>query len=160
MWYAAANACGIVFRTDDDEIVIHHVPAHRAKTGRHELVLERPRMHEQHVGVAVLAELQCSAGADRDYAVAFAIPVNTPGLKMICSPYGAPRTGHHDHPITSQHKMTETLTIFDDVFVPRERVFLQKEWQFAGDLAGPKESQWRQQDGCAGQHGAEPKIPV
>ena len=73
--------------------------------------------------------------ADRDYAVAFAIPVNTPGLKMICSPYGAPRTGHHDHPITSQHKMTETLTIFDDVFVPRERVFLQKEWQFAGDLA-------------------------
>ena len=73
--------------------------------------------------------------ADRDYAVAFAIPVNTPGLKMICSPYGAPRTGNHDHPITSQHKMTETLTIFDDVFVPRERVFLQKEWQFAGDLA-------------------------
>ena len=43
--------------------------------------------------------------------------------------------GNHDHPITSQHKMTETLTVFDDVFVPRERVFLQKEWQFAGDLA-------------------------
>lgn len=75
------------------------------------------------------------AEADRDYAVAFAIPVNTPGLKMICSPYGAPRAGSHDHPITSQHKMMETLTIFDDVFVPRERIFLQKEWQFAGDLA-------------------------
>jgi len=73
--------------------------------------------------------------ADRDYAVAFAIPVNTPGLKMICSPYGAPRSGSHDHPITSQHKMMETLTVFDDVFVPRERVFLQKEWQYAGDLA-------------------------
>ena len=72
---------------------------------------------------------------DRDYAVAFAVPVNTPGLKMICSPYGAPRDGGHDHPITSQHKMMETLTVFDDVFVPRERVFLQKEWQFAGDLA-------------------------
>jgi aromatic ring hydroxylase len=72
--------------------------------------------------------------ADRDYAVAFAIPVNTPGLKMICSPYGAPRAGNHDHPITSQHKMTETLTVFDDVFVPRERVSY-KEWQFAGDLA-------------------------
>ena len=73
--------------------------------------------------------------ADRDYAVAFAIPVQTPGLKMICSPYGAPRAGSHDHPITSQHKMMETLTVFDDVFVPRERVFLQKEWQYAGDLA-------------------------
>ena len=31
--------------------------------------------------------------------------------------------------------MTETLTVFDDVFVPRERVFLQKEWQYAGVLA-------------------------
>jgi aromatic ring hydroxylase len=75
------------------------------------------------------------AEADRDYAVAFAMPVQTPGLKMICSPYGAPRHGHFDHPITSQHKMTETLTVFDDVFVPRERVFLQKEWQYAGALA-------------------------
>ena len=75
------------------------------------------------------------AEADRDYAVAFAIPADTPGLKMICSPYGAPRHGNFDHPITSQHKMTETLTVFDDVFVPRERVFLQKEWQYAGALA-------------------------
>ena len=73
--------------------------------------------------------------ADRDYAVAFAIPADTPGVKMICSPYGAPRHGSFDHPITSQHKMTETLTVFDDVFVPRERVFLQKEWQYAGALA-------------------------
>lgn len=75
------------------------------------------------------------AEADKDYAVAFAIPVNTPGLKMICSPYGAPREGNVDHPITSQHKMMETLTVFDDVFVPRERIFLQKEWQYAGALA-------------------------
>ncbi|MEE8301495.1 MAG: 4-hydroxyphenylacetate 3-hydroxylase N-terminal domain-containing protein [Candidatus Tectomicrobia bacterium] len=73
--------------------------------------------------------------ADKDYAVAFAVPANTPGLKMICSPYGPPRDGTFDHPITSRHKMTETLTVFDDVFVPRERVFLQKEWQYAGILA-------------------------
>jgi aromatic ring hydroxylase len=73
--------------------------------------------------------------ADKDYAVSFAIPVNTPGLKMICSPYGAPRQSDFDHPISSQHKMMETLTVFDDVFVPRERIFLQKEWQYAGVLA-------------------------
>lgn len=75
------------------------------------------------------------AEADQDYAVAFAIPANTPGLKMICSPYGTPQETTFDHPITAQHKMTETLTVFDDVFVPRERVFLQKEWQYAGVLA-------------------------
>ncbi len=75
------------------------------------------------------------AETDQDYAVAFAVPANTPGLKMICSPYGAPRGGSFDHPITSQHKMTETMTVFDDVFVPHERVFLQKEWPYAGILA-------------------------
>jgi aromatic ring hydroxylase len=75
------------------------------------------------------------AEADKDYAVAFAIPANTPGLKMICSPYGPPRDNPVDHPISGQHKMTETLTVFDDVFVPRDRVFLQKEWQYAGILA-------------------------
>ncbi len=75
------------------------------------------------------------AEADKDYAVAFAIPANTPGLKMICSPYGPPRESVVDYPISAQHKMTETLTVFDDVFVPRERVFLQKEWQYAGVLA-------------------------
>jgi 4-hydroxybutyryl-CoA dehydratase/vinylacetyl-CoA-Delta-isomerase len=73
--------------------------------------------------------------ADKDYAVAFAIPANTPGLKMICSPYGPPRDSAFDHPISAQHKMTETLTVFDNVFVPHERVFLQKEWQYAGVLA-------------------------
>jgi 4-hydroxybutyryl-CoA dehydratase/vinylacetyl-CoA-Delta-isomerase len=75
------------------------------------------------------------AEADKDYAVAFAVPVNTPGLKLICSPYGPPRENAFDHPISAQHKMMETLTVFDDVFVPRERVFMQKEWRYAGVLA-------------------------
>jgi aromatic ring hydroxylase len=70
------------------------------------------------------------------YAVAFAIPLNTKGLKLIASSYGA----HHDEgafdaPLASKHRMLETLTVFDDVLVPRERVFLQGEWEFAGELA-------------------------
>jgi 4-hydroxybutyryl-CoA dehydratase/vinylacetyl-CoA-Delta-isomerase len=73
--------------------------------------------------------------ADRDYAVAFCIPLNTPGLKQIASPYGAGHENTFTHPISSRHKMMETLTIFDDVFVPNERVFMNGEWQFAGALA-------------------------
>ncbi len=64
---AAANARRVRFRTDDDEVVVHDVLAHRAVTRRHELVLERTRVDEQHVGVAVLAELERRAGADRDH---------------------------------------------------------------------------------------------
>ena len=73
---------------------------------------------------------------DADYAVAFAIPVNTPGVKLLASPFGA---GHSDgsfhSPVSSRHRLVDTLTVFDDVFVPKERVFLQKEWQAAGFLA-------------------------
>ena len=73
--------------------------------------------------------------ADKDYAVAFCIPLNTPGLKMIASPYGSGHESSFTHPISSRHKMMETLTIFEDVFVPNERVFMNGEWQFAGPLA-------------------------
>ncbi len=70
------------------------------------------------------------------YAVAFAIPMNTKGLKLLASPYGA----HHDDstfdsPLASKHRMMETLTVFDDVVVPHDRVFLKGEWEFAGELA-------------------------
>ncbi len=70
------------------------------------------------------------------YAVSFAIPVNTKGLKLISSSYGA----HHgdsefDFPLASKHRMIETLTVFDDVLVPHDRVFLNGEWEFAGEIA-------------------------
>jgi aromatic ring hydroxylase len=73
--------------------------------------------------------------ADAPYAVAFAVPVATPGLTLIASPHGAAPRNAFEHPISARHKMMETLTIFDDVFVPNERVFLAGEWQFAGPLA-------------------------
>jgi aromatic ring hydroxylase len=75
--------------------------------------------------------------ADADYAVAFAVPANTPGLRMLASPYGDSQAGSgpFERPISARHKMMETLTIFDDVFVPWERVFLCGEWQAAGALA-------------------------
>ncbi|HJP91093.1 MAG TPA: 4-hydroxyphenylacetate 3-hydroxylase N-terminal domain-containing protein [Pyrinomonadaceae bacterium] len=74
--------------------------------------------------------------ADSKYALSFAVSPNTPGLKLIASPYaeGVVRD-EFDYPISAKHKMIETLTVFDDVFIPWERVFLKGEWQMAGPLA-------------------------
>ena len=72
---------------------------------------------------------------DSAYAVAFAVPLNAPGLKLIASPLGAADTDAFHYPVSSKHRMVDSLTIFDDVFVPSERVFLKGEWQFAGALA-------------------------
>jgi aromatic ring hydroxylase len=75
------------------------------------------------------------AGGDGDYAVSFAIPANTPGLKFIASPFSGGGESLVDHPVSSRHKVADTLTIFDDVFVPWDRVFLCGETPYAGALA-------------------------
>lgn len=72
---------------------------------------------------------------DSDYAVAFAVPANAKGLKQICHPLRyqqSPLEFPVDMPIRAH---TESMIVFDDVFVPWERVFLCGEWQYAGAMA-------------------------
>jgi len=72
---------------------------------------------------------------DADWAVAFAVPVDTPGLHLYVSSYHAGELDPFDHPLSSRHKMLETLTVFDDVLVPWDRVFLCREPELSGPLA-------------------------
>ncbi len=72
---------------------------------------------------------------DRAWAIAFAVPANAPGLKLIASPHGSAPKDPIEHPISARHKMIETLTVFDDVFIPNERIFLRGETEFSGTLA-------------------------
>lgn len=60
---------------------------------------------------------------EEDYAVACAIPVNAPGVRIVNTNY-APREREADFPVSAEHNMPEGFIIFDDVFVPNERVFL------------------------------------
>jgi aromatic ring hydroxylase len=69
-----------------------------------------------------------------DWAVAFAIPADTPGVKLICRPTSFRPRKLLDAPI-ARFGDVESLTIFDDVFVPWERVFLCGESEFGGPLA-------------------------
>jgi 4-hydroxybutyryl-CoA dehydratase / vinylacetyl-CoA-Delta-isomerase len=72
---------------------------------------------------------------DQAYAVAFAVKPDTRGLRFLAAPRGFGTTSAFDNPVSSTTKMVETLTVFDDVLVPWERVFLAGEWQTAGALA-------------------------
>jgi 4-hydroxybutyryl-CoA dehydratase/vinylacetyl-CoA-Delta-isomerase len=71
------------------------------------------------------------------YAVAFAVPANAPGLTMICRPLLELEGARHplEGPRVLHHALVEALVIFEDVFVPWERVFLAGEAEFAGPLA-------------------------
>lgn len=72
---------------------------------------------------------------DRDYAVSFAVPVDTPNLHLYASPYLGGAKNGFEHPVSSRYSLSETLTVFDDVVVPKERVFLNREPELAGPLA-------------------------
>jgi 4-hydroxybutyryl-CoA dehydratase/vinylacetyl-CoA-Delta-isomerase len=72
--------------------------------------------------------------ADKEYCIAFGIPVNTPGVKIISRPERED-LGAFDYPLSSRHTTLEAMTIFEDVFVPKERIFMDGEWEFAGALA-------------------------
>jgi 4-hydroxybutyryl-CoA dehydratase/vinylacetyl-CoA-Delta-isomerase len=72
---------------------------------------------------------------EEDWAVAFAVPVATPGVKLFCSDFLHGTDDGWAFPISSGRKMIETLTVFDDVFVPWERVFLAGDLERAGRIA-------------------------
>jgi aromatic ring hydroxylase len=73
---------------------------------------------------------------DAAYAVAFAIPLDTAGLTLVASPYLSTKgKSALEHPLSAERKMVETATLFDDVFVPAERVFLAGQHEHAGELA-------------------------
>ncbi|MBW2283275.1 MAG: hypothetical protein JRF65_01600 [Deltaproteobacteria bacterium] len=66
---------------------------------------------------------------DKDFAVSFAVPIDTKGVKLIARPSPGPsRETDMESPLSSQFIGVECLTIFDDVFVPEERVFMCGEW--------------------------------
>lgn len=84
----------------------------------------------------IVLPTRAMSAEDRDYAVAFALPLNTPGLTLVASPYLSPKgKTPAEFPLSAERKMVETVTLFDDVFVPAERIFMAGQHELAGELA-------------------------
>ena len=58
------------------------------------------------------------------YALSFCIPMATPGLKFLCRDSCAVNGNTFDHPLSSRFDEQDAFVIFDNVEVPRERVFI------------------------------------
>ena len=69
-----------------------------------------------------------------DWAVAFAIPADTEGVKII-SRIVTPRPRIELKAPYNQYGVADSVVVFENVFVPWERVFMCGEWEFAGRLA-------------------------
>jgi 4-hydroxyphenylacetate 3-monooxygenase oxygenase component len=72
--------------------------------------------------LAVYPAAPLPPGADA-YALSFAIPMATPGLKFLCRDSMSAPAGP-DHPLSSRFDEQDAFVIFDEVEVPRERLFI------------------------------------
>ena len=106
----------------DDGIVVRGAKAHQtgAVNSHEHLIMPTVAMKEE----------------DKDYAISFAVPSDAPGVFMI---YGRQscdtrklEEGADMDLGNSQFGGHEALVVFDNVFVPKERVFMCREYQFAG----------------------------
>ncbi|MCF7550834.1 4-hydroxyphenylacetate 3-monooxygenase, oxygenase component [Pseudonocardia sp. WMMC193] len=62
---------------------------------------------------------------DERHAVCFAVPIETPGLRLISrTPFDDGTRRPFDHPLSSHFEEADCLVVFDDVLVPWDRVFL------------------------------------
>lgn len=89
--------------------------------------------------------------ADRDYAVSFALPSDAGGLTYIVGRQSCDTRKSESEPMDAGNLFFgghEALVVFDDVFVPWERVFLYKEHEFAGLLVERFSAYHRQSYAC------------
>lgn len=117
----------------DPDLYVHIVE--RREDG---IVVEGAKAHTTMAPVAdevIVLPTRAMGPEDADYAVAFAIPVGTPGVKMICGPLPNPDASVFDAPVSSRNMEIESLTVFDRVFVPWDRVFLAGEHEHAAAMA-------------------------
>ena len=85
----------------------------------------------------IVMPTQSMRAEDADYAVSFAVPTDTPGITMIIGRQSCDtrkREGGELDVGNSEFGGVEALTIFEDVFVPNERIFMCGEYEFAGML--------------------------
>jgi len=78
---------------------------------------------------------------EADHALWFAVPTNAPGVRILCREPFSGRSPF-DHPVSSRFDEQDALVIFDDVFVPWERVFLARQPLAANRLFRARVMAW------------------
>ncbi len=72
---------------------------------------------------------------EEDWSIGCVVPVNAEGVKIINTTYAPRHDDLRSFPVSGAHHYPEGFVIFDDVFVPHERVFLDGETSFAAVFA-------------------------
>jgi 4-hydroxyphenylacetate 3-monooxygenase len=75
----------------------------------------------------LLSTIHPMKSGDENYAISVAIPCNAPGVKIYPRrSYALAATSVFDYPLATRFDETDSLLVYDDVFVPWENVFVYK----------------------------------
>ena len=100
-------------------------------SGTKAIVTAAPYMHE-------LLVMPCRnmSEADADFAICCAVPIDAPGITIVSRPAGRPgeKLEHGDALFSRKYGQSTAVVVFDQVFVPWERVFYAGEWEHSGVL--------------------------
>jgi 4-hydroxyphenylacetate 3-monooxygenase oxygenase component len=115
-------------KSTDSQIVGNQVTLHKVGESARGIVVRGARILATLAPfadeIAVYPALPLPAGAEA-YALAFSIPVDTPGLIFLCRDSASTPDAHpFDRPLSSRFDEQDAFVIFDDVEIPRECVFL------------------------------------
>lgn len=95
--------------------------------GTKAIVTGAPYMHE-----FLVMPCRTHAPEDADFAVCCAVPCDAPGVTIISRPAGRP--GEVSAKFSKKYGQAVAVVMFDDVFVPHDRVFLAGETEEGGVL--------------------------
>lgn len=95
--------------------------------GTKAIVTGAPYMHE-----FLVMPCRTHTAEDADFAVCCAVPVDAPGVTIVAKRAGRP--GDAGAKFSAKYGQSVGVVIFDDVFVPHERVFMAGETEEAGFL--------------------------
>jgi 4-hydroxyphenylacetate 3-monooxygenase len=88
--------------------------------------------------MTVYPGLPLPADATDAYALSFGIPMDTPGLIFLCRDSVATiDSNRFDHPLSSRFDEQDAFAIFDDVEIPRDRVFIDGDIEVYNSVMGP-----------------------
>ncbi len=112
-------------RQDDPDAYVHVVD--RSAEG---VVLRGAKLHITGASLGhdlMTIPTKSMKAGEEEYAIAAMIPVNAPGVKIINTTYAPRHEDTRDFPVSGKTNTPEGFVIFDDVFVPNERIFLDGE---------------------------------
>lgn len=131
---AKGNRALSPMKQDDPDLYLRVVD--RTSDG---VVIRGAKLHISSAAVAhelIVMPTKRMKPGEEEWAFAGAVPVNAPGVKIINASF-APRPDLDPtlFPWSGEHVMTEGFVVFDDVFVPNERVFLDGEVEHSATFA-------------------------